>query len=612
MQWRTVLLTVTFLTALVLPSVAQVQVGDNLSMHLLGTLSTGYNADYSNLSSSDHSVGVGGNAELNGYYYNPNFLSFGIDPFYSQSRANSNYQSVTNASGVTSSVALFGGSPFPGSIAYSKTFNSEGQLSVPGLANVTTHGDNGALSINWGLNLDDLPHVSFGYSRGTNAYSVFGANADGTSSYNTFSASTSYRIDGFNMNGAFVHTGTQAENPQLFSTEGAQASNSSGNSFSVGLGHKLPFNGSFSASASRASDSATSDGVSDYTGTINSLNAGVSFSPIRNLSLGENTYYTDNLTGTLLQGLISSGVAVQPAGNQSSHALDLSAYTNYQIPTLHVTFSGNVDHRQQTLEGDTLGSTSTTGTTTYSNNLLGGYLTAVGGVTETSENAATNQNALGLITSLSYTHNIEQWTISVAGNYSRNQQTVLIETSASSYGYSGSVGRNFAHGRHWGASAAGSKSVAGDSTGSRSLSQSYSTLASTRRYSLSGSYTKASGNSILTNAGLTTVPIVPPGLLPTSITNFGGRSYSAGFGASPVNGLTLSASYANSWNNTITNSVASKNTTEMLYFQAMHRYRKLFFNAGYSRLLQGFTASGTPASSVSSYYVGVSRWFNVF
>jgi hypothetical protein len=35
-------------------------------------------------------------------------------------------------------------------------------------------------------------------------------------------------------------------------------------------------------------------------------------------------------------------------------------------------------------------------------------------------------------------------------------------------------------------------------------------------------------------------------------------------------------------------------------------------NGGYTRLVQGFSASGTAPASVSSFYIGVYRWFNFF
>ena len=104
---------------------AQVNVGD-ASMHLTGLLSGGYSADYSNVAGSDHSNIGAGTADLFGSYHDPNFLGFSISPFYNQSRLNSNFQSVTAASGVDATAAIFSGSSFPGSISTvtSRSFSS--------------------------------------------------------------------------------------------------------------------------------------------------------------------------------------------------------------------------------------------------------------------------------------------------------------------------------------------------------------------------------------------------------------------------------------------------------------------------------------------------------
>ena len=110
---------------------AQVTHGET-SLNLNGTVSAGYSDDYSNLAASDHSVLFGGTADLSGSYFNPNFLSFEIQPFYNQSRDNSTSQSLTDSSGVNLNARIFGGSHYPGSISYSTTLNSSGNFGVPG------------------------------------------------------------------------------------------------------------------------------------------------------------------------------------------------------------------------------------------------------------------------------------------------------------------------------------------------------------------------------------------------------------------------------------------------------------------------------------------------
>src|SRR5690242_17050447 len=79
----------------------QVQLGDELKFNLNGNLATDYTGSYGNQISSSHGFGFGGTAGIAGSYHDPNFLSFDIDPFYNQSRSNSTFASLTNATGVT-------------------------------------------------------------------------------------------------------------------------------------------------------------------------------------------------------------------------------------------------------------------------------------------------------------------------------------------------------------------------------------------------------------------------------------------------------------------------------------------------------------------------------
>ncbi len=97
---------------LALPSAAQLDVGDNLHMNLSGTVGFNYAGDIDQ-GASDHGMGFTGNGTLTGSYYSPNFLNFNVSPFYNRMQSDSTFGSLTNATGVSSSVNLFNGKPFP-------------------------------------------------------------------------------------------------------------------------------------------------------------------------------------------------------------------------------------------------------------------------------------------------------------------------------------------------------------------------------------------------------------------------------------------------------------------------------------------------------------------
>ena len=107
---------------------AQMQIGENTKLKAGGMFTAGYQGDYGNSAQieSDHGLDFGFNGNISGSYYNPNFLSFNVSPYYNQSRDDSNFQSLTGASGVTGTANLFTGSHFPGSITYHDDRNSTG------------------------------------------------------------------------------------------------------------------------------------------------------------------------------------------------------------------------------------------------------------------------------------------------------------------------------------------------------------------------------------------------------------------------------------------------------------------------------------------------------
>ena len=203
-----------FILALTPRASAQLKRGET-SLNLNGTVSGGYSDDYSNLAGSDHSIVGAGTADMFGSYFNPNFLSFDIQPFYNQSRVNSTFQSLTAASGVNASARIFSGSNYPGSISYSTSFNSSGNFNVPGLANYTTHGNNDVLAITWGVHPEDLPSLNLSFSNGNNEYSVYGANARGTLHSDTFSVSSAYQVAGFSLNGGYQYSDSKTLTPEF-------------------------------------------------------------------------------------------------------------------------------------------------------------------------------------------------------------------------------------------------------------------------------------------------------------------------------------------------------------------------------------------------------------
>jgi len=357
---------------------------------------------------------------------------------------------------------------------------------------------------------------------------------------------------------------------------------------------------------------------SDYTGgnynaTIDTVSSGIGFQPIRNLNLGTNAQYTNNLGGTLYQSILSAGgIVPTELLRYSTHSLDINTNANYVLPSLHLTFGANADRREQTAMGHSISSNTFNEMVTYGNDFFGGFLNATGGVTQTSVDTANSPNSLGLFGNVSYTHRIQRWNLSGAINYSRNTQTVLIGYTSSGYGYSAGIGRRIGNSSHWSFNATGTKSNYNNIKGSGSFSQGYSTGLSLKIFSLNASYARVSGTSIVTPTGLTPVNIPLPILTPAEVIMFGGKSYSFGAATTPIRGLTLSAIYSKMRSNTTGISSFSHNSNIQMSTQLQYKLRQLWITGGYLRLVQGISIVEGPPVSSSSFFIGISRWLNFF
>jgi hypothetical protein len=594
---------------LALPAAGQVQFGD-FSTNANGTVSAGYTDNFGNLTNSDHNWTVGGDGNFSGYYYNPNFVSFNVSPYLNQSRANSDFQSISDASGVNVSSEIFGGSHFPGSISYAKAYNSEGNYGIPGIASFTTKGNSDTFGINWSEMLPDAPSVTVGFQQSTNDYSVYGTNDEGSSAFHSFNIHSAYTLEGFNL-AAFYSTGAGSSLiPQIANLQEATTIHSDNSDYGFNLGHPLPLRGMFSAGVNRADIGSDFMGET-YNANIDTVNALAMVQPTDKLHLSFSADYSDNLEGQLFQSVISAGGIIPGVnGNQESHSMDYIGTVSYSfLPNLQTSVFG--ERRTQYFLGENYGGNSYGGTANYGHGLLGGTFNAAGTV---SENTVDNSNAaaLGFSGTVNYSRQILGWGVSGAFNYAQNMQTLLITYTNSFYNYSGNVRHRWGKLTFSAGAGAGRTGISAEpNTDSRSQSVNTS-FGYSRWITLTGGYSKSSGNALETAGGLVPVPIPQPILPLSDLILYGGHGYSFGLGSNPIKKMTIAAAYSKADSNTFSDSLASWNKNGQFNALIQYQFRKMYFTGGFARLDQGFSLTGTPPQMVSSFYVGVSRWFNFF
>ena len=601
-----------------LPAVAQLQLGES-STNLNGVIGAGYSADYGNIIDSSHGLNVNGSATAAGYYYSPNFVSYNFSPYYGQSRANSDYQSISDASGVNLSSAIFSGSHFPGQISYAAAYNSEGQFAVPGLPNYTTHGNSDTFGISWSEFLPGLPTLTASFQRGSNEYSVYGATDNGNSDFHSLTLSSNYSIAGFNMGASYNNGASNSLIPEVFAGEQTGTITTDNSGFGFNVSHKLPMNGTFSTSFYRSDINTDYLGYT-YQGNFDTEVASASMQPTNKLRVSATASYTDNLAGVLFGSLLTSGSSsssssssssILPASNSldSSHAWDLNGAASYSLAP-NLALQGQVDRRDQAYLGEDFGATSYSAGVTYARGLFGGTMnTAFSVIDSMIDNS--NQNGLGFSANANYGRRFGKWITNESFSYAQNVSTLLITYMTSYYSYSGNVRRRWGN-VNFNAGASFAHSGLTNQPGTDNSSQSYtSSFGYGRWINLTGNYGKSDGVGLITGNGILPINISP--ILPQNlITMYGGTGYGVSLSSMPVRKLTIAASYAKSSSNTSTEGIASANQFDSRNLLIQYQFRKMYLTGGYAQLSQGFSVSGTAPSNVSSFYIGVSRWFNFF
>jgi len=587
----------------------ELSIGENTKLSAGALVSFGYSGDYGDVITSQHGLTWGLDGKVSGYYYNPNFLSFTATPYYNQSRADSNYQSLTGSSGIDGTANLFTGSHFPGSVSYRYDRNTTGTFGLAGQPNFTTVGKGEGFGINWSALLPNLPWVSAGYSQGDGSGTIYGTSEETTSTTRLFNLRSGYQVAGFRLNAFYDRNTLDSKYPQFLTLQSESVQASTGHDEGFGAQHSLPFNGQFFANYDRsAADINSSSGVgqasnrSSYTDDI--VNAGATFHPTPRLTLNVTENYTSNLNGYLSQSLSSNGAPVEGISlGSGAHSSTVGGGATYQF-TNFLSASSQATYYDQTYFGKSYTGTYVTASVNYGKRLLDMF-TFSGSVIESSNGQGSN--AVGFIGNVNYFHRIKGWQTSGVFSYAQNVQSLLVTYTTSYYSYSANLHRRLPVGLQWTAAFNGTHSGLTNYQGTSSHSEGYSTAFGSRSFTLNGNYTQSSGLSLLGANGF--VPVSgTPGV--NDFITFGGTSYGGGVSVTPIRRLLIAGSFSRAISNTVGQTV-SHNNTEIFNAQLRYYLRRIGLQAGYTRFTQGISAVGAPATS-TSYFVGISRWFDFF
>jgi hypothetical protein len=590
-----------FVLACVSSANGQVMVGDKLKLLMNGNVGAVYTGGFGNYVGSNHSLGLGVNGTLEGYYFNPQFLSFLVRPYYDRAQSNSESQMITRGTGVESSASVFGGSRFPGSISYGKDFSSNSEFRIAGVPSVLGDSSGSNFNIAWSALLSGLPSLHASYSMSNSTSTLLGTTIQGKSSSKSFDLNSSYSLGGFNLQGRLGHNNTDFLSPS-FLTGTTIGGSSSNLNYGVIATRSLPLSGSLGLGWSRTTSQAGTDHVAG-----NSYTASASISPWRRLSISGSLNYTTNAFAELAQWFDNE--TIPPLSKFNSKAIYMNTAATFTVGH-GLTVTGYVNHRIQHFQEQSLGNTQYGGTVNFQKmSDLFGFLRFSIGIVDTATKEG--NGALGLVANLGVTRKLGRWETSADFSYFQNIQTLFGVVTTSNYSYGGMLRRKIDSSTHWSTSFRESRSGLSAQDGNNNVSDSFVTNLSWNKYSFSGSYSRANGEALLgSNGTLTPAPF--GSLFSGYFLTFNARSFGANASTQLFRVLTLSGGYTNVSSRSIQKSLDTFNNGDRFSARLALRMRRLYIIAGFDHAVQESSAVPGGPRSVNSYYVSLSRWFNIF
>jgi hypothetical protein len=412
------------------------------------------------------------------------------------------------------------------------------------------------------------------------------------------------------MNGTYTRGGSTSLVPELVSGESETKLNSSSDGYGFAISHSLPLHGSVSANASRSSFNTDAAG-SSASGTVDLLTLVGAIHPADKVSISGNIDYSDNLAGELDEAVVSAGGAV-PAnlGNETSYSLDSQVTMTY-IASEAIQTSLYAERREQYYENEDFTANTYGGNGTFTHRLGNGSFNA-SLIMAANTSPQNGTDSLNFATAAHYSGELKGWVFNGGFSYAQNMATLLVADMNSSYTVSASAHRRF-HQLTVSAGGSSARTALTNQTGTSNSSEGFNaSLGYGTLINANGSYSKSSGQALATGAGLVALPVPSPTLPSDLVALYGGTSYSWSLSSAPARGLSLSTSYSKSNSNTANNGTSTDNQNEQYNALVQYRVRKMGFASGFARLEQGSGGPANPPAILSSFYVGLTRWFNFF
>lgn len=579
---------------------AQLEVGDNFSMTANGTLGYGYAGSFSNFGDSSHSQGFGANGDINGSYFHPDFLNFQVRPYFNRAQSNSDSQVITRGTGFYSSVGLLGGSHFPGTISYGMDFSNNSEFYVAGVPSVVGDSSGRSFGVTWSELLPNYPKVYLSYLTNSSNATLLSTDEKTHTAGKLFNVNSQYRVAGWDLSAYFNHNNNDFTSPDFVTGQSLSFSGSS-NNYGANAVHAIPL-GSIGLGISHSSYDG--DQGADGSSTIYTEAAG--WTLFKKLAISQSFNYTTNTTAALYQTTVT-GLTPLLLPERSANGLFFRTSATYPV-FRGLTVTGYYSHRQSTFNDQEYSDNQYGGTLGFNHqNRLGMFIFSVGLVDTANKQG---NGGLGLVGSVGLNKKLGHWDTSANFTYFQNVQTLYSIGTSSSYSYGGNVRRKLNPHTFWAASYTGTHTGMTLVPGNSNLANTGATSFSWKRYVLAGNYTASQGVAIWNSAGqLVSTPSAP--LLSDYNFVFNAKSWSAS-GHTTIRRLTFGGGYSKVSSDARTGLNGVLTTGDRYFVDAIYQLRLFQVQGGYSRVNQDVSTIPGGARNVNSFFISLSRWFNVF
>ena len=605
---------------LLLPSArAQVQVAPETFIRLNADASIGYVKSTAQFGLSSLNFGLG--ADLEGYFYHPNFLNFQFAPYYNQGREYSTADFISGDKGFSSAMNLFGGSRIPLFVSYSRGTTKSGLYGVAGsTSSVVGEGSNDNLNINWSARFEKIPSFQVGYFRSGGDYRILGANGShGESHSNGYLLASQYNVYGFALAASYTSQRLGQLVPSVFLTNQKSRTNTDQNNLEFSLNRKLWKNTFFDAVASRANYNTDATALPQDR-RYDTIRTGLNARPTQRLAMNFRMNYVSDLNAMLIGSVLpgssggSNALLLAPMESRTRY-LTYTGAGSYEISrelSVRSTyrhgigrFTGRSNHED----------TAWNNALQYRRNLLGGRLnTSYAMGMYRFENGGAETSSQGHSGTATFSKALRGWEHFGSFQYSTSNIESLLpghmNILSGEFGSSGMI-------RGW--RTIGSfryeQSDSVFNTEAQNKRQMVRVSLTKRKLQLAGSFQSGSGLSIVSITGVqpsTGVPVVVAGsgfeqlLIPS-------KSFALSFSGSYRMGrrTTFNGSWSKMDYRTVQAGLEKSNELNQLNFHVRHWFRQLDCRTGYLRYGQSFSGLSAPYVAHTVYFQ-VSRHFNVF